>query len=511
VTRRWLAPGVSLFVGVDDRSRFGSPLTTRPDEETRALFASVLDHVKADGPGSLAAVGPSLLREVVDRAPFGEIADRTHQGWRLHDDVLFPSGGVRFDALHVVSPGGASLALRPKAHEWPAVHELVADLHGSGTEPSSRLVDASTITGQLLAALDEIGGLVATPVTETLDTPGLTLLGHNTVVVRSARSAVVLDPFLPAWRAPSEGPPYRPLTVPELGPIDALVITHSHPDHFDPGTLLRFPCDTTVIVPRIERETLLAVAMGERLRQLGFSNVVELMWWESTTVGDIDVHALPFYGEQPTDVDWLHPDVRNAGNTYVVSTPEVTATFLADSGRDHLGDSRDLGVEASGHRVPTPDVVFSGYRTWQVYPAQHLLSSVARYVLFVPPSRWSGRMQLMNGFDEALDVAERWSSPRLVPYADGGAPWFWELGLGPRLDDAASEVSGFDPFPERAFDHARARSSTARGEPIASPVDITLLRPNDSLVGWSAPGGPHRARRARNSWPYDEPSGGSVR
>ena len=33
--------------------------------------------------------------------------------------------------------------------------------------------------------------------------------------------------------------------------------------------------------------------------------------------------------------------------------------------------------------------------------------------------------------------------------SDGGAPWHWQVGLGPRLDDEAPrELSAFDPYPE---------------------------------------------------------------
>ena len=79
-------------------------------------------------------------------------------------------------------------------------------------------------------------------------------------------------------------------------------------------------------------------------------------------------------------------------------------------------------------------LVFSGYRGWQLYPFQLLFSSVSRFLLFVPPSLWSTRQQLMNSVDDAIDVAEGWGARYLVPYADGGAPWYWDIGLGPRLD-----------------------------------------------------------------------------
>lgn len=512
-----LLPDVDVIVGVDDRSAFGSPLSTRPDDATRELFASVLDHVTRHGVASLATDGPALLEQVVASTAFEAVAERdpTDPGcWRLHDHVLFPDPrAATFRTLRLERPERPPMVLELTPGDWPAVHALLARL----SDPEADSAPTDALTSRLLDLLVEHGfidrgngdqhsstsSLSPSSRPAALRDPGLTFVGHNTVVVRSTRCSVVIDPFLRPAR-PYHESGYQPLTRGELGPIDAIAITHSHPDHFDPGSLLRFDPEITVIVPVVERESLLAVAMAERLRQLGFRHVVELPWWHHHRVGDIEVHATPFYGEQPTDGDWLHPTTRNVGNTYVVSTPDITAAFLADSGRDHAGDSRDLGVEA-GNRVPRPDIVFAGYRGWRMYPVQHLLSSVARYLLFVPRSRWSGRMRLMNDFDDAIDCAERWGASRIVPYADGGAPWFWEMGLGPRLDDQASEIEGYDPFPERIFEHAAARVTTRGGNRLASPVDVRLLRPNDSILVGASPDGYELVTLEGNTWPWDRP------
>lgn len=511
-----LLPDVDVIVGVDDRTAFGSPLSTRPDDATRELFASVLHHAARHGVASLAADGPALLEKVVTSTAFEAVAkpDPMNPGsWRLHDHVLHPDPkAVTFRTLRLERPDRPPMVAELTQGDWPGVHALLAHLSDPRTDTAPtdalarRLLDLLVEHGFVehphnnqLGPTSSLSSVRSRPA--ALRDPGLTFVGHNTVIVRSARASVIVDPFLRPARIYHESG-YRPLTRAELGPIDAIAITHSHPDHFDLGSLLRFDPDITVIVPVVERESLLSVAMAERLRQLGFRHIIELPWWHRHRVGDIDVHATPFYGEQPTDGDWLHPAIRNAGNTYVVSTPDITAAFLADSGRDHEGDSRDLGIEA-GDRVPRPDIVFAGYRGWRLYPIQHLLSSVARYLLFVPRSRWSGRIQLMNGFDEALDCAERWGAAQIVPYADGGAPWFWEMGLGPRLDDHASEIEGYDPFPERIFNHAANRASTRGGDRLASPVEVRLLRPNDSILVRTPLDRNGLVTLDDNSWPWE--------
>lgn len=170
------------------------------------------------------------------------------------------------------------------------------------------------------------------------------------------------------------------------------------------------------------------------------------------------------------------------------------------TGRDGAGDVRQV-VARARRDLGSPDYLFVGYRGWLMYPVQLLHSSVARYLPFVPRELWGVRQQIMTTPDEAIDLAEIWGAPHLVPYADGGSPWFWQIGLGPRLDKAASANAAFDPFPERVIAAARTRTQTASGVQ-RSAVNVVLLRPGDSI----ASGGPQPeiARMEGFAWPYGE-------
>jgi L-ascorbate metabolism protein UlaG (beta-lactamase superfamily) len=396
----------------------------------------------------------------------------------------------------VAGPAGGRVTTEVPASAWPRVHEVIARLtHDGHTEQSGGSPDIAGLVERLREA-----GLLCSSNDVPALTGDLTFAGHNTVVVRSARSSVVVDPFLFPSSA-SYPDTYQPLGAGRLGTVDALLITHSHPDHFDPATLIRFPPDIRVIVPVAERETVLGADMRHRLGELGFTNVVVLGWGEAETVGDIVVHALPFYGEQPSDGRVLHPDVRNVGNTYVVETPAFSAAFLADSGRDHAGDVRDV-PERWRREHPPVDVVFAGYRGWSTYPVQHVFSSVAAFMLFVPPTLWGCRHQLMTDAADAVDVAERFGARYLVPYADGGAPWHWEIGLGPKLDGSGTEDPDFDPYPERVIDVARRRIRAPGGEMVASPVRVLLLRPGDSVTDVAGEAGVVRV--PGHSWAYPD-------
>jgi L-ascorbate metabolism protein UlaG (beta-lactamase superfamily) len=497
---RWrLRPEAAIHVDVDDRSAFGSPLTTRPDDETRTLFAPVLDALARDPAHAQTSGAAELLRAVVASPAFARVGTPTADGrWTVHDAVLHPDPSVvRWSGL-LVEDGARGVELAVADATWPDVHRVVAALAGTGVDP-----DGPEAGHAIVRALADAGLLTRDPPPDPVPPgAGVTFLGHNMVLVRSATTAVLTDPLLRPAR-PSQPEGYRPHALAALGPLDAVLVTHSHPDHFAPGTLLQLPPDLPVLVPRVERETLFAVAMGRRLRELGHRAVVEVVPGDHLRVGDVDVDVLPFHGEQPTDGAVLHPDVRNVGVTYVVRTPALSVALVADSGRDRAGDVRDVATAARRELGPV-DVVFAGYRGWETYPVQLLQSSVARYLLVVPPELWAARQRIMDDAHDALDVAERWGARVLVPYADGGAPWFWEIGLGPRLDEQPLERVGVDPFPERVADAAAARSFTPDGARVASPVRVVLLRPHDALTGWDAAGAPVVARPARNGWPYAE-------
>jgi hypothetical protein len=91
----------------------------------------------------------------------------------------------------------------------------------------------------------------------------------------------------------------------------------------------------------------------------------------------------------------------------------------------------------------------------------------------------------MNDVDEAIDTAEAWHARCLVPYADGGAPWFSDIGLGPRFGpdglERDSEWAGFDVLPERCVEAIGKRSTPVPGVEAASPVKALLLRPGDAF------------------------------
>lgn len=485
---RRLQDHVALDIGYRDDTRFGGMISDRIETELRHRAAAVL-------PPDLMADQAASWAALMGMDGFGGLYETPT---RLRADWLYPdAGAITPDHLELTDmAGGTGRSLAVGAGLAGDLAAWIGEWQRAARRPRDPAAAA------LFDALDAAGAFTP-PVAgrddaEDISRGRVTFLGHATVLVDTGRTRVLIDPFfLP--RAPDAG--YRPLPFPRWS-VDAILITHSHPDHFHPGTLLRFGPDVPILVPEVARESALSVDMARRLRELGFRRVETVGWWDERTIGDARITALPFYGEQPTADDVLHPELRNAGNVWSVAAAGRRIAFCADSGRDAAGDTRAVAAEDRRRSGPL-DALFCGYRSWTLYPIQYVATSVARYALFVPPELRLVRHTIMNGADEALDIAERWGARTLVPYADGGAPWCWDNGLGPALDRPAGrptdQADHFDKPPEVVAAAAGRRAS--HFTPVASPVRVRIARPGDAFDPFVNDDAP--VRSAGHAWPYD--------
>ncbi len=381
---------------------------------------------------------------------------------------------------------------------WEDLADALARLR-EGAPPKPRHVDVQNF----FAEMEDAGWLREQELRPPIGAgPGILFVGHNSAIVASFTTRVMIDPWLRPWH---DGDPdrYRPLCIEQWGHLDAMVITHGHGDHFHLGTLLRIPRDTLILVPRVAQSTLLATSLAQTLSAIGFSRVVEWQPGERRQVGDLTLEALPFFGEQPTASALIDETIRNVGCTCIVRTPDFSAAFLADTGADARGSMRE-----AAHHVDQVDVVFSGARGFSLAPLFFPTTTLDVFLANVPIDELTKTQALMHDAETALDCAEAFRAKLLVPYADGGAPWYWREGMGPSYagypsypgwrtaPSMSEELAQSDPFPERVVECARVRQSAVR---------VECLRPNDSLR--MEHGRTSRAwrieRPKNNGWIYD--------
>jgi L-ascorbate metabolism protein UlaG (beta-lactamase superfamily) len=131
------------------------------------------------------------------------------------------------------------------------------------------------------------------------------------VLIRCGEHRIVTDP----WLSDRIGP-WRRLRAPgfdaaQLTPLDAVLISHAHPDHLDPATLRLLPPDTPVLTPSGPPE--------RRLRGLGMMNRHVLKEWLTWSVGGLSVTAVP--------------SIHTRGSLgYVVETGGGRVYFAGDAG-----------------------------------------------------------------------------------------------------------------------------------------------------------------------------------
>jgi hypothetical protein len=236
-------------------------------------------------------------------------------------------------------------------------------------------------------------------------------LGHAALLYRHQDSFLWFDPWLMPWFAESPVPSLWANLLPHPSGI---FLTHDHDDHVDPRTLYHLPKDVPIFVPSRRNRKSLHYDYLSLLRELGFLQVTELAHGESWRVGDAQIVSVPFFGEDPCDVELPR-------NCYLIADRGRNTLVHADSGPTNDGRSA-LQDKVIANLVskygPIPLVFASQQQLKEV-------RSYAAYACLSPPGKWLEVGE--NGFLTNAYLAElcQTAQARLfVSYATGGADWY---------------------------------------------------------------------------------------
>lgn len=147
------------------------------------------------------------------------------------------------------------------------------------------------------------------------DSVEIGFVGHATVRLEVGGTLILTDPFLRARLGPLERHGPMPAGVADLD-IDLVLISHGHPDHFDPESLSALRGSPTVVVPR---------GLGARVRRVLRGDVIEMAAGESAVIGGVTVEAVPAS-------HWISPGAPRAQPVGYVVDAGPRIYFAGDTG-----------------------------------------------------------------------------------------------------------------------------------------------------------------------------------
>ncbi|MDC0672153.1 MBL fold metallo-hydrolase [Nannocystis radixulma] len=262
--------------------------------------------------------------------------------------------------------------------------------------------------------------------------PGIHRLQHASLLVRTERSSVILDPHIHST--------YSKLAVEDdfsaaalLDASDGVLISHSHEDHWYLASLMMMSSTTQFVVPHVPRTTLLSPDMGRWLADLGFEHVRTPAWYsEPLAIGDILVHTLPFYGEQPLVSEAWRPDLRSWGNTYLIETPDFRMWVLIDSGNEPTHSMAEV-AEYVRRRFGPVDLVASNLRHFATFSpfyiaGGHYWAALTAEQIATFPTRNEVVTLGPHGVAEICQIV---GARHYIPYAH----WWGRIGHPPEQEE----------------------------------------------------------------------------
>ncbi len=236
-------------------------------------------------------------------------------------------------------------------------------------------------------------------------------LGHAALMYRAQDQFFLFDPWLLPWFAEAPVPSLWGSVLPVPS---AIFLTHDHDDHVDPRTLLHLPKEIPIVVPSRRNRRALYYDYQALLGALGFRNIIELAHGESWKFEGGSVVSVPFYGEDPCDIEMPR-------NCYLVNDRGRNTLVHADSGPTNSGKSAVKEGVMQGlveQYGPIATLLASQQQLLEIrtYAAHAALSN---------PGKWldcGENGHLTNSY--LIDLCSAAQARLFVSYATGGADWY---------------------------------------------------------------------------------------
>lgn len=177
--------------------------------------------------------------------------------------------------------------------------------------------------------------------------PALTWIGHATMLVQAGGLNVLTDPMFSERASPFSfiGPKRQQppgIALAALPHIDLVLVSHNHYDHLDDPSV-------RALAAQAGGAPLFVVPLGLKawMAERGITSVVELDWWQSHRVGEIDVVLTPV---QHWSGRGLGDRMATLWGGYALFGPDLHWFFSGDTG--YSKDFADIRAHFAARQRP---------------------------------------------------------------------------------------------------------------------------------------------------------------
>jgi L-ascorbate metabolism protein UlaG (beta-lactamase superfamily) len=241
----------------------------------------------------------------------------------------------------------------------------------------------------------------------------ITWIGHASFLIQFTDLNVLIDPNFANWLFLLKRIKRSGLRIEDLPPIDVVLLTHAHFDHFHKPTLRRLPRPKIGVMPW---------GVGDLALDLGFERVIELEWWETFCQKDWRVTLTP-------SKHWGARTLRDYHRGYggfILEHQNRRIYHAGDSGYFH-------GFEQIGRRLP-PEIALlpigayfpESFRRMHMGPDQAIKAFKHLHAQWLVPMHYGSFRLSFEDLDEPprwlLQVAEKEKLTRQIRILQEGLP-----------------------------------------------------------------------------------------
>ncbi len=234
----------------------------------------------------------------------------------------------------------------------------------------------------------------------------VTFIGHASFLLQVGGLNFLVDPVFANWLVLIHRLRRPGVLIEDLPAIDAVLLTHAHMDHLNLPSLRKIIRHTRRMCGKAP-VAIVPSGVEDLVNKLGFADVLPLRWWESVSVGGVEVTMTP---AQHWGARMIRDTHRGFGG-YVLRRGNQSVYHSGDSG--YFAGFREIGARLAPEiaLLPIGAYVPDGFRRAHTSPEDALRAFLDLGARQMVPMHYGTFRLSQEPMDEPLprlmDAAER--------------------------------------------------------------------------------------------------------